>query len=286
VPRGANNGLVRDGRSAGTPWYAARSRVSAASAVGVLGLCAAMGLAQPDLAHPSAQQRAEPTIVGPMPDDADQRRLGVATREESTQPLGPETGPSPGSLAGSALRTAGALALVVALMVGLSCLLRRAARTGGGVMTTLGPGGRAPSGVLSVLGRFPVGHGQQLVLLKVDRRVLLLAQQVGGRRRAGGPGFSTLCEFSDPEEVASLLIKTQDEQQRSIAARFHDVLARHDGRFAQQGDDPGAAPEPIELDTGVADEGPVGSLRRRLTELRSGEDSAPSRPLGRLEVSA
>lgn len=114
------------------------------------------------------------------------------------------------------LRTGGALALVVTLAVALRGLIRRAARSGGGLLAQLGPGGRAPSGVLEVLGRYPVARGQTLVLLRLDRRVLLTCQT--------SSGFTTLCQLTDPDDVASILIKTRDEDGESMAARFNALL--------------------------------------------------------------
>lgn len=121
-------------------------------------------------------------------------------------------------------RTLLPLAGVIGVILLLAALVRKSARTGGGLLGAMGAGGRAPSGVLSVLGRYPVGGGHQFVLLKLDRRVLLLAQHTGWRARSKSGGFRVLCEISDPEDVASILLKTQDEQGASIAKRFGEYL--------------------------------------------------------------
>lgn len=139
--------------------------------------------------------------------------------------------------AGWGLRTALALLAVLSLIFVGATVVRRLAVFGGDLACSLGPGGRAPSGVLSVLGRYPVGGGERLVLLKVDRRVLLLSQSVG-RWRSPGSGFRTLCEISDPEEVASILVKSRDEQGDSIADRFRSLLqgeaAGHESDYQTQ----------------------------------------------------
>src|SRR5262249_34396680 len=83
--------------------------------------------------------------------------------------------------AGSTFQTIAALAGVVALILVLGVVVKRVARRGGGLLGALGPGGRAPSGLLEVLGRYPVGRGATLVLLKLDRRILLLCQGGGGK---------------------------------------------------------------------------------------------------------
>lgn len=209
--------------------------------------------------------------IGPMPQRPDPVPANAGAGEDDHAPLGAPEASSPMSLGGSALRTAGALGAVLAVMVGLAMALRRVSRMGAGgssVLGSLGPGGRAPSGVLLVLGRYPTGRGQQLVLVKLDRRILLLSQQTGFGRKGSGPAWSTLCEITDPEEVASLLIRTQDERQASIAAGFEQALTRHQETFDRGYDEPGD--EPATLDLRVGDDGPVGALRRRLDALRGG----------------
>jgi len=125
------------------------------------------------------------------------------------------------------IRTLGALGIVLSLIGGAAWGVRRAARRGGvGLLASLGPGGRAPSGVLEVLARYPVGRGSTLVLLKLDRRVLLLNQN---NSRLGCGSMSTLCEISDAEDVASILLKTRDDDGESLAKRFQGLLSREEG---------------------------------------------------------
>lgn len=114
------------------------------------------------------------------------------------------------------VRTAGALALVVGLMVACKKFFVRLSLGSGGVASQFGPGGKAPSGVLEILGRYPVARGHTLVLLKMDRRVLLLGHSA--------QGFQTLSEMTDADEVASLLVKTRDEEGESMTARFNALL--------------------------------------------------------------
>jgi flagellar biogenesis protein FliO len=134
---------------------------------------------------------------------------------------GPPT-PGPSLRAGEGWwRTAGALAAIVALIFAGAAVLRRWGGAPGGLMHALGAGGRAPSGVLSVLGRYPVGRGQTLVLLKLDRRVLLVCQSAGSR--AGG--MRTLCELTDPEEVASVVLYAGEAEGRTLSARFREMVS-------------------------------------------------------------
>jgi len=155
------------------------------------------------------------------------------------------------------LALAGVLGVILAAGVGL----RRFARSGPTLAVALGPGGPSPSGVLEVLGRYPVGRGQSLVLLKVDRRVLLLSQSHGGR--GGGGGFRTLCAFDDAEDVASLLVKSRDAADESMSARFTSMLRRFDAAHVEpDADVPWPAPGQ------ASGQSAVEALRRRVAELR------------------
>lgn len=200
------------------------------------------------------------------------------------------------------------LAIVLGLIFGCAAAFRKLSGARGPLAAALGRAGRAPSGLVEVLARYPLGRGQTLVLLRLDRRVLLLSQSAAGRFGCATT-FTPLCDITDPEDVASILAKAQDEEGESMAARFRAML----GRFDQSGDeleaepwlpprrtvlgeaddraellaesDPGeAAPPTGSLRLTPEDrpaahiEGPtpldaVGSLRRRLETLRLAEGS-------------
>ncbi|MCB9848445.1 MAG: flagellar biosynthetic protein FliO [Phycisphaeraceae bacterium] len=120
---------------------------------------------------------------------------------------------------GWGLRTALALAAVLGLIVLCKAAFVFLARRGGGsIAAQLGASGRAPSGLLSVLARYPVAKGTTLVLLRLDRRVLLLSQT--------SQGFTTLTEIDDPEEVATLIMRAEDEEGASMTRRFRSMLAQ------------------------------------------------------------
>lgn len=106
-------------------------------------------------------------------------------------------------------RVVGALAVVLGLLV----ILRLAIRRLGG---TLGAAGR-PSGVVEVMARYPVARGQQLVVLKLGRRVVLLHQSKSE--------MTTLSEVSEPDEVASLLARIEAGE-RAADGRFPKLLKR------------------------------------------------------------
>src|SRR5690606_17527054 len=100
----------------------------------------------------------------------------------------PDLPPEPTAPA-SWTRVLGALSVVIGLIFAVRFLVKRLASTGG-LRGQFGAAGRAPSGVLEVLGRYPISRGHSLVLLRVDQRVLLLSQS--------GAGFRALADFDDP----------------------------------------------------------------------------------------
>ncbi|MEL7474078.1 MAG: flagellar biosynthetic protein FliO [Planctomycetota bacterium] len=150
--------------------------------------------------------------------------LAFAQPAIESRPIGPQdagselTTAAPVGDRGGWIRSAGALALVIALILCVGWVARKMSG-GAGLPGQLGAGGRAPSGVLEVLGRFPIARGQTLVLLRLDTRVLLLSQHAGA-------GFQTLCEVTEPEQVASLLVKTRSDEEAGKAERFRGMLGR------------------------------------------------------------
>jgi flagellar biogenesis protein FliO len=134
---------------------------------------------------------------------------------------------SPASLA----RTGASLVIVLGLIVGVGLGLRMLAKRGGRagtLLSSLGAGGRSPAGLLEVLGRYPLPGGLTLVVLKFDRRVLLVAQSGGRGLRGAGGSMQTLCELHEPEDVASVLLKTRSDEGTTLAAKFQEVLRGED----------------------------------------------------------
>lgn len=246
-----------------------------------------------------------PAEVGPPAEPAPGLSPPAAPIAREHRPIGPSRSaaesPEPDNAsapsAGNAwfLRTALSLGAVVGLIGGSAAVTRVLARGRGGLAGAMGAGGHAPSGVLSVLGRFPVCRGQKLVLLQLDRRVLLVSQSTGGRLGAGG-GMATLCEITDPDEVASLLIKTRDAEGESMSEKFRSMLGGFERALRHQPELPPAAgmrritasPSGDQVDVwddraiaapetggfpikqpGPPEQDAVGSLRRRLAALRS-----------------
>lgn len=235
--------------------------------------------------------RAQPgEIVGPLPQGsavaevtsgaealpiAESKPLGGGASTPATPafsrfaaPRGESAGHSTQLRAGEGWwRTAGALAIVVALIVAVSAGVRAWARRSGGLLQALGPGGRAPSGVLQVLGRYPVGRAQTLILLKLDRRVLLVSQS--GGVRAGG--MQTLCELTEPEEVASILMLTAEAEGRTLAAKFREAVSGYEKRH-EEAERVLAPVAVVERLPASAAGDPLGSLRSRLHSLRGSDE--------------
>ncbi|MBX3362089.1 MAG: flagellar biosynthetic protein FliO [Phycisphaeraceae bacterium] len=122
----------------------------------------------------------------------------------------------------SEARTLVVLGGIIVVIVGFAAGIRLIAKKHGGIAGACGPGGRAPAGVLSVLGRYPIARGQSLLLLQLDRRVILVGQTAG----RGGARLATLAELSDPEDVASILVKTRDESGESVARKFREIIEK------------------------------------------------------------
>lgn len=113
------------------------------------------------------------------------------------------------------LRTGVSLVAVIGLILGCRFALQwMAAKTGGGV--GMASTAKAPSGLVEVLARYPISRSNRLVLLKIDSRILVVSQT--------SSGMSTLSEITDPDEVASILIKSRDEEGESIASKFTTIL--------------------------------------------------------------
>jgi flagellar biogenesis protein FliO len=143
-----------------------------------------------------------------------------AQEPRRTALINPESDPQP--VKSGFTQTILALGGVLLLIWGLAWMYRKAARATGGLSTSLGAGGRAPAGIVEILARYPLASRHTLVVLRFDRRVLLCSMTGGGR--SSSAGMSVLCELEDPEDVASILIKSRDEAGESLARSFERSL--------------------------------------------------------------
>ncbi len=166
------------------------------------------------------------TAVAASPASSESQPLGMPRSREQEQSIGDEVA-TPMMLGKEFVRTIAALGGVLLLIFGLAQFYKRLARTRGGLSGQIGAGGRAPAGLVEVLGRYPISSGMTLVVLRFDRRVLLLshAGSSRGKRGMGGSGtMQTLCEVDSVEDVASILGKVRDEAGESISASFERAL--------------------------------------------------------------
>jgi flagellar biogenesis protein FliO len=116
-------------------------------------------------------------------------------------------------------------------------------------------GGPRPSGVVSVLGRFPFGRSASLVLLECGPKVLLLHQQAGK-----GGAVSTLSEFANRDEVAELR-RQLNANERDAKDGFGRDLEQSLGLY-----DRGGQPKGFNGDEGLPIQGPIETVdltRRR-----------------------
>ena len=158
---------------------------------------------------------------------SESKPLGLPRVRQEDQSLGGDEVTTPMVLGKDFARTVAALGGVLLLIFALAHVYKKIIRSRGGLSGQIGAGGRAPAGLVEVLGRYPISSGMTLVVLRFDRKVLLLSHAGGGRGKKGmsGPGtMQTLCEMDSAEDVASILGKVRDESGDSIAASFERTL--------------------------------------------------------------
>lgn len=194
------------------------------SVASAFGVPSGVGPSEPEVA---AQLQSSNSSTPPRP-EIESRALGAPrSSKDATAAARPATkaeATSPTDMMKSMWRTGGALAAVLGIAVGLAWATKRLARTRGTLAAAIGAGGASPSGVLEVLGRYPLSRGITLVLLKIDARVLLVSQSVS----RSGASMQTLCEIDELDQVASILLKASRNERSSIADRFQSLLSSSD----------------------------------------------------------
>ncbi|GJM19097.1 MAG: hypothetical protein DHS20C14_13100 [Phycisphaeraceae bacterium] len=198
---------------------------------------------------PAPETNTEPIAAAATQTEADPVVPYVAPNAESligTRPLGAtEAEPIAAGDGGASKpwwgemgQTAIALAVVIGLIVVLAYIYTRLARSRGSLIAT--GGARSPAGVLEVLGRYPMGPRQTMMIIKFDKRVLLVTQTTP---RSGPPQMSTLCELVEPEDVASVLTKVRDASGDSMNETFRAAMDRVGGSAAPASNGSRPAPE-------------------------------------------
>ena len=162
---------------------------------------------------------------------------------------------------GGYVQTIVALLGVILLILGLGQVYKHLARSQGGLIGQLGAGGSAPSGIIEVIGRYPISKGMTLVVLKFDRRVLLLSHASSTKGKGGQLGsMQVLSELTDPEDIASILLKSRSASGDTLAQSFEQTL-RDAGSMADE--------HLHDIDLGYSEVNPVRHQTRRTEPVRT-----------------
>lgn len=153
----------------------------------------------------------------------------------------------------------GRLVAALGVVIGLIFLMRWLAKR-----FFVTPGGGGASRVVQVLSRTPLAPKQQLLMIQVGRRIVL-ASDSGGQ-------MNSLCEISDPDEVAALIGQMLEEKAAASPRSFGSLF----GRMRRGFDEQAAAGEsglPGETAAGARDDDPEEeasdpALTSTRTELR------------------
>jgi flagellar biogenesis protein FliO len=80
---------------------------------------------------------------------------------------------------------------------------------------------------ISVVARSNIAPRQQIVLVQVGRRLVLVGNS--------GGAMNALCEIKDPDEVSELLGKVAAEKSGSIARTFGNLFRKEEEKFGSDG---------------------------------------------------
>ena len=143
--------------------------------------------------------------------------------------------------------TAVSLGLVLVLFLGVAWFVKRAQPQSHAML---------PTGVVEVLGRVTISQKQQLQLVRMGPKLLLVSST--------GSGMQTLGEISDPAQVEQMVAMCQANRAGGIAQSFRQVMGQFENENVQGflGDQQ-AAPEAS--DSAGAGEGIKGRRRRAWT---------------------
>ena len=145
------------------------------------------------------------------------RRLtppGASPQKEAGKPTAPSAG-------GTIVTTISSLMIVLGLFFVCVWFMRRSSRSA----TT-----HLPDGVLQVLGRSSFAGKQQLYLVRLGNKLLLLSVTAGGSE--------PLAEITDPMEVDRIAGLCQQNQPGSVAASFRQVFTQLSHSSKSEGDEP------------------------------------------------
>jgi flagellar biogenesis protein FliO len=123
------------------------------------------------------------------------------------------------------------------------------------------PGGvtSGHSRAVQVISRTIVSPKQQLMLVKVGRRLVLVANSAAG--------MNAICEIRDEQEVADLLGQVSADQGDSVTRAFGSLFRREEDKFSSPDDEPAATPGRPDNLAGDPEEAAIGSTRDELGGL-------------------
>ena len=123
------------------------------------------------------------------------------------------------------------LVLAMGVVIGLIVILRY-------VVSKMYPGVGASKGtkVVRVLSRSPIAPKQQVMLLQVGKRVIVIGDSAGQ--------LSSLSEISDPDEVASLVGQLENVEVPVTGNRFSNLFNKAQDDFTDKPLAPQREPEP------------------------------------------
>lgn len=119
--------------------------------------------------------------------------------------------------------------------------------------------GRGRSRAVEVISRSPLSPKQQVMLLRVGRRLIVVGDS--------GQQMNPLCQITDPDEVAELVGQLRDERTSTPSRAFGAMFGRSRHEFEPTEDAPATASSALrEADADV--DAPVATAREELSGLR------------------
>jgi flagellar biogenesis protein FliO len=199
--------------------------------------------------------------LGASGDVTDSKPGAAASRYDSIE-LRPRANSSEAKSAGGSDQASGATEatrVIVALgaVIGLIFAVRWAGRRFLG-MNGMGTAGGSAGTAVRVLSRTTLSPKQQLMLVQVGKRLVLVANT--------GLQMNALCEIADPEEVASLLGEVQAKPDRLVGAAgsFLTAFGRAGNTYDE---DPRPARQPVSINHELEDSSVVPPTRQELAGL-------------------
>ena len=173
----------------------------------------------PAAMHPIQFRRSEPQSVSGDSEHSANGRKPVrlsppVPRQESTSPPAARR-PSP---IGSVITIVSSLAIVLGLFFVVVWVSRRGANRAGRLLS---------NEVVQILGRSPLAGRQQMHLIRIGHKLLLVS--------VTPTGAETLTEIDEPDEVQRLSALCEQHSADGISASFHDVFSQLSKERAPQG---------------------------------------------------